>query len=252
MQLLKNINQNLNLLFMKNKLRLFKMVLIGCIILPYITMAQKNAVKLNLFGLAFKNVSLQYERSINDNISGALGVSYMLGLSPPEINVSGADTAVSFSEFKLSGFSVTPEFRFYPGHEGLRGFYLAPYFRFAQYKSTAPYRYTESDGTKTELNTDLTFNSTGGGLMIGTHFLIGENFSVDWWIIGFSYAPLTSKVKVTGTLKTDSYDDVRGAYASDVEGFGKVTSEVGDDYAQIVVKKGIPGVRTGLTLGYAF
>ncbi|HPI55163.1 MAG TPA: hypothetical protein PLU10_10750, partial [Chitinophagaceae bacterium] len=62
----------------------------------YDPMAKPNIVKLNLTSLAFKNISLQYERVLGKKISVACGVRYMpKGALPLTTSVDGCASSAS-------------------------------------------------------------------------------------------------------------------------------------------------------------
>jgi hypothetical protein len=88
-----------------------------------IVVAQENIIKINALALGLSNVSLQYERSLNGNSSVALGVSYLPERSLPEF-ATPDDNTHNAENFKLGGFAVTPEYRYYFKGNGPKGFTL--------------------------------------------------------------------------------------------------------------------------------
>ncbi|PCH69254.1 MAG: hypothetical protein COC01_01815 [Bacteroidetes bacterium] len=233
---------------------LFLVVLAICICSTTIK-AQQNVVKLNLTSLALMNPSLIYERALNENMSVNLHIQYLLPRGLPSLSFASEDTSVQFSSFKMSGISVVPEFRMYLSSEkeAPRGFYIAPYFRYSNYGATSTYAYDEDSCTnRAMLDTKFNISYIGGGLTIGAHWLINDKVSVDWWFVGFGYGTVTSTVRVTGELQCDTYEQVRGSYETEVSDYGNVTTSVGSDFAQVVIKRGLPGVRGGISIGYAF
>src|SRR3954465_13279130 len=85
--------------------------------------AQQNIVKLNVAGLLLTNVSLQYERSLNEKSSVALGLSFLPERSLPG-TISKKDDSGHAQDFKLGGFALTPEYRYYFKGNGPKGLYL--------------------------------------------------------------------------------------------------------------------------------
>ena len=81
--------------------------------------AQKmNVVKTDLFSAFLRTGVIKYERAFTDDISAQLGFFYT-GFSPRE------------SDASLSGWGITPEFRFYLSDTPApQGTYLAPNFRY--------------------------------------------------------------------------------------------------------------------------
>jgi len=151
-------------------------------------------VKLNASQLGLKNISLQGEYGFHPKMSVAIGFSSFLNREFPIYQEEG-----NFGPINYKGFALTPEFRFYPGgKEGKiapRGFYLAAYLRYAKYKMTQQVSYTE-ENTPTNphpfpktytANSIQTYGGVNGGLMIGYQWIIGDHFSIDFWIIGGGY-----------------------------------------------------------------
>lgn len=123
---------------------------------PFIAEAQvpvlsgKNIVKLNVSSLVAKNFHLTYERKLTGRISASLGFRTMPKGSLPfkstfENIVEGSD--FNFNKFEMGNTAFTPEIRFYLGKGNLRGFYVAPYLRFASFDITAPIKYTYNNGS---------------------------------------------------------------------------------------------------------
>ncbi len=91
---------------------------------------KENVVGIHFFSLFYSNIHLKYERVIGENISGVMNVGFMPSHEPPKLFTEGLDVVP-----KLSGWSLTPEFRYYPGNNNgaPKGFYLAPYMRIDKY-----------------------------------------------------------------------------------------------------------------------
>ncbi len=96
-----------------------------------------NVVKINLFGLAARNFSLQYERALTKKSAVALGFGFLPSGAIPLVPQSAfdSDSSGTLKSITLSGFSITPEYRWYPGTKdgAPNGFYLAPYIRYSKY-----------------------------------------------------------------------------------------------------------------------
>ena len=102
---------------------------------------KKNLVKINLFALALRTFTIQYERVINKHISVALAVRYMPNATVPYKNwiynrygEDDPEIKETLDNMKISNYAITPEVRFYLGNKGYgRGFYLAPSYRYAHF-----------------------------------------------------------------------------------------------------------------------
>lgn len=119
------------------------------------------------------------------------------------------------SGLKYSGWGVTPEYRIYVAAQDskLDGVYVAPYLRYQNYKLKE---------TDPEFGTDETTLSTfGGGAVLGW-----QNVSKGGFIINLFAGPGYNSAKFKNESDEDAFD-VKGG----ISGFG---------------------IRTGITLGFAF
>ena len=127
-------------------------------------LAQKmNNVKTDLFSPIIRTYVLKYERAFTEDISGQLGFFYT-GYRPGD------------SESVLSGYGITPEFRFYLSESPAPdGFYLSPNFRYM--KVSAYDEVTDEEGSLTSL---------GFALHLGGQWILKDVVAVDIWL-GPSY-----------------------------------------------------------------
>src|SRR5690606_27579315 len=139
-----------------------------------------NLLKVNVTALPLRNFSFQYERPISQKTSVALGLRLMPNGGAPLESViegffdEGDDVRDQIGNLKLSNFAITPEFRYYTGGEALRGFYLAPFLRYATYSASLPYEYEYEhpiDGPiENTIELDGRIGTFTGGLMIGAQW----------------------------------------------------------------------------------
>lgn len=133
---------------------------------------KRNAFKANLFSPIFKTGSFFYERKVSDALSLQLGFLFT------------EDSKFLSENLKMSGYAFTPEIRFYPSkNEDVKGFYLAPYFRYR----TVDIKNVETGGL-------ASLTSYGGGLLIGGQFIFGNIVVLDAFI-GPNYMSRDLKVK---------------------------------------------------------
>ncbi|MBL7764765.1 MAG: DUF3575 domain-containing protein [Chitinophagaceae bacterium] len=225
--------------------------------------AKKNAVKLNISSLAYKNIAVQYERALGPKIAVAAQIRLM-----PKGNLQGwsnissgmDDNAdVSVSNVKVGSFAFTPEFRFYP-KRALKGFYLAPYLRLRTMSMGIDGSFKDSSTNSTRfMAIDGKMTTIGGGLMIGSHFNIGKSFSLDWFILGIHYSSSNGKLdgSITGSgmsaadqskLQNDLYTSLE-----DSRFFKNNSVIVTSNSVAISTKFGMVGFRGfGLNFGYRF
>jgi len=222
-----------------------------------------NIVKLNLPALALTNFSLQYERVISKRFSAALGFRFMPNTGLPFkntfVNAAGTsdpDAETLIRSLKVSNFALTPEVRFYVGKKGYgRGFYIAPYYRFAKFNADQVSLNYESGPTTTntiKLKGDITTNS--GGLMFGAQWHLGGAITLDWWIMGAHYGKsvgILNGVPSTALTATEQ-QDIRDQINSIDMPFGKVTADVSANSVKANFDGPWAGIRGGLAIGFRF
>lgn len=228
----------------------------------------KQVIKINLSQLALTNISLQYEYAFHKNFSAALGVSYLIPRNIPSQIFTPSSSAKGYQIPKFGGWSVTPEIRIYPGkkvkHKAPHGFYLAPYFRYSKYTAKAVYIDSVSASERHPYDVKADYSGFTAGLMIGSQWIIGKHFSIDWWILGggVGKAKLKLDAKSTdGSLNMTPQEQANlkndiNTNLTELKNFGNgdVSIETTSNSATATVK-GLPmtSIRGfGLTIGFAF
>lgn len=173
--------------------------------------AKKNIVKINLPALAFKNISLQYERALGKRTSVAVNVHTIpFGKLPFQSTFKNItdNSDVKYDQFKLGTFGVVPELRYYVGKKGaLHGFYIGPFFTYNTYKMNLPISYSNGTTTKTGIF-DGKLNAVTGGLQLGSQFSLGKNVVLDWWILGPNYGSANGTLSLTAALTPAEQSDL--------------------------------------------
>ncbi|MFZ6024655.1 MAG: DUF3575 domain-containing protein [Bacteroidota bacterium] len=241
------------------------LILLICI--PFISEAQvpvlsgKNIVKLNVSSLVAKNFHLTYERKLTGRISASLGFRTMAKGSLPfqstfENLVKGSN--FNFNNFKMGNTAFTPEIRFYLGKGNLRGFYVAPYLRFASFDITAPVKYTYNNGSGNvtdEAPVAGKIKSTSGGVMFGTQHRIFKVLTLDIWIIGGHYGSSKGDLSVTKAFNTQQERDAVKAELDGIDAspFKFKNANVTPTGATIQADGPWAGIRgAGINIGFRF
>lgn len=229
----------------------------------------KNVIKLNLSQLALVNFSLQYERAFHKNFSAALGVSYMLKRDIPGQIFTPTENGSGYQLPQFGGWAITPEIRFYPGkkvkHQAPHGFYMAPYFRYSKYSMYSSYVDIDSiSGDRSNYEVKASYSGFTAGLMLGSQWMIGKHFSIDWWIVGGGYGKAKLKIHAESTdpgfyLSPQEQDDLKQDVKENTSelgsfGNGEITVETTSNSATTTVS-GLPMISLrgfGLTLGFSF
>lgn len=227
--------------------------------------AKKNCVKLNLTSLVYKNFGVQYERTLTPKIAVACQLRLMPKGTPMFYN--SLETAIqddpnasagTINGLTVGSFAITPEFRFYPKHV-MRGFYLAPYFRFRSINMGTGYTFKDDNNVTRTMTLDGKMTTFGGGLMIGSHFNIGKSFSLDWFILGLHYTSSNGSfdgaISGSGMSAADQLklrNDLQSTL-DDSQFFKKNVVSVTSNAASVSTKFGMVGLRGfGLNFGYRF
>ena len=121
-------------------------------------MGQKmNNIKTDLFSAFLRTGVLKFERALNEDMSFQLGAFYT-GYSPGD------------TDAKLSGFGITPEFRYYLSEKPApSGTYLAPNFRYM--------KLTADDNIN-----QATLTTYGFAINLGHQVVFKDLIVVDGWI----------------------------------------------------------------------
>lgn len=260
--------------------QLFIAILVALALPPIEAVAQtlpstegQNIVKFNVLPLLGGKLAFEYERLLTDRISvgAALSLRPKKGIpfgSTVKDIVDDEELNDLIDNFKSSNFSITPEARFYVSKRGpFRGFYVAPYVKYASYNATLPFDF---DVDIDDANTDIysrtetiplngSIQSFTAGLSLGTHFKLSKNIYLDWRIIGPGYGSAKGKVSGKMALDSDEQASLRESLDElkvDLEDLPvgiKIESEVRPDGADInVLRSPWAGIRTGLSIGYRF
>lgn len=162
-----------------------------------------NIIKTNLVGLGTGHFNLTYERKIAKKVSALLGVTIISlplnNIYNTQIDMGGSQKSDLSINANLSGFSISPEIRYYLGRNAPRGYYFGLYVPIMNYNAklsgsattTQTITLTEpnTNATQTEnvpLNANLDANSGfsfyGLGISGGPQFLIGNRVSLEFYL----------------------------------------------------------------------
>lgn len=237
-----------------------KLLLATIICSMFLPSFAQRAVKLNVGSLIFNTLYLNYEQAINDKSSFNIGVHRMFKTGLPgdlDSDFQTSDEAVNLESPDLDGYGITAEYRIYTSSnkEGLSGFYVAPFLRHSSYSISGEDFYEDDNNVSHlgQFSVSLK-NNLGLGLAIGTHFNLGENWSIDvmWIGGGFSFS------KLKGTVTTeDPTLDFRDAEQDFIEEINE--NKYWDSYtlekdkAEITtVGFKLPIIRGNIAIGYRF
>ncbi|WP_161599570.1 DUF3575 domain-containing protein [Hymenobacter nivis] len=171
--------------------------------------AQSNIVKVNVLSPLVHTGSFFYERQLTVASSLELG---------------GLFTSWTVLDTKITGFALTPEYRFYlsANKPALQGFYVGPFLRYQNLTLKNDYEAYDENGNATTQTNEAALNTFGGGVVVGHQWVFKQRFALDAFL-GPSYNGGTVKEK-----------DPNGGGSFDTAGFSGF------------------GLRTGIAFGVAF
>ncbi|MFH2094917.1 MAG: DUF3575 domain-containing protein [Bacteroidota bacterium] len=235
--------------------------------------AQDNAVGIGLFGLMNRNLNLTFERKFSDKTSLKAGIGFMIPGKLPWLDISKnymqdneteGYLEIALDKLRISAISVTPEFRFYPGGSALKGFYLGPYLKYANYMFSSSYisdvDYVDNglDYTQEDVVFELKGNvqKMGGGIMVGYQWIISEAVSIDWCLSGPGVvsAFASSTVEAPNFPASRHIGDFTEEELSNIpEVFGKIDVEQkSQTVAEGTWSRILPIYRFNISIGIAF
>lgn len=224
---------------------------------------KKSIIKLNLTA----PLALHYVASYEYLLSKRQSLNLTLGFAPNTYVPFKGTLANAFSDDQDVVFAintstfrkimVTPEYRFYLGKKDApAGIYIGTFIRYTNMSASYRYKFTDSKGIVHRPELTTSFNGVGAGAMLGVQWLLGNNLSLDFWILG----PFAGyNVGHTGgdhnqsTLTLEDLDDLH----REIEDFKlpgwKQTAVVGNNRIDADFKGLFAGARTmGLNLGFRF
>lgn len=205
---------------------------------------QTHVIKLGISPLVFRSIALNYEYAFNEDNS----LSIHGGFTIPHSLPSGFD----LEDNEFNGFFIMPEYRMYKSFKHAPGgFYLAPYARFNRYNATVRMIdfYEDEDG---DLEASLT--NFGIAMQLGYQFFLSDRITLDVYFFGTGLFYNMTKTTITpdnpGVI--DEFEQEVNDVTVDVPLIGKnIETEVKPDHVLITAPFFSPGIRIGVSLGFA-
>ncbi len=224
-------------------------------------MAQQHVIKitpLKLLPVTLSNLQLGYEYALNDRVS--IGADLKVGF-PRNLTGGGGilegyfEGDASVESFRLTGYALTPQVRFYFGQKGApAGFYLSPWLRIAQYRVASDFLWEDLNEGNSNIEADFTYGLVGGGLSLGWQWLLGDHFVIDWNIgLGGFAGRLGLEGSATGPLRADArefVDELNREFADVPYINPAFDSEGGEISGSVVIPVSV--FRSNLSIGWAF
>ncbi len=221
---------------------------------------KSNIVKLNLFSLPLKNVSVQYERILNKTIGLNLGIRFMPSSKIPGINylTNKVKKAAFMQNAKTSNLAITPEAKFYVGKKGYgNGFYIGSYYRFASFGfanfnlNDEKYEFTRRAAIGKGF-----ISSHSLGMVLGVQWILGKkkNIILDWTIFGAHYG--MSKVNLDAVFNVRLTDEEQAMLKKEIDDKNipliKNTTTVNANGIRVKISEPWIGLRSAFSIGIGF
>jgi len=229
---------------------------------------RKNLAKVNALALiGGETFAFEYERALTQRITAGAMFSVrgrkrlLVDASPytenPDVREVLEGLALGATSFALEG-------RFYTGKKGMfRGFYWAPYFKYADYGLDAPISIAVNPTGKWEQRTIVArgnLKTSAFGLGVGVQFRLGERVSLDWRIMGIGIG--SARGTLAGTYEGSLTPEEQQLFREEIDKlereenvrlYAKIVSREVDANG-LTFKTANPwaSIRTGLSIGYKF
>ncbi|HEX8377265.1 MAG TPA: DUF3575 domain-containing protein [Pedobacter sp.] len=217
----------------------------------------KNLVKVSLTSLALNTYSFSYERKIGRKIAVGIGYRVMPKGSLPfksnlESVIDDPETFKHIDGLTTGNTAITPEIKFYFGRGVFRGFYIAPFARFAKYTAELGSFEFDVNGAKSTIPLSGELKTTTGGLLFGAQWKLSKLVYLDWSILGPQYGSSKGFLEGSKTLSAQEQQALR----EELEGleipFADTEVTVSNSGVRADITGPWAGVRASIGLGFRF
>jgi hypothetical protein len=219
----------------------------------------QNIAKINLLGLVWGQIDLQYEHAINPSstIHATLGIMPGSNQAPEiqrRINEASPNADFVLSSAVLSGFQFCPEYRLYTSRKVFDGFYVAPQLCYSGYTLEARSIYRNSYSTND--NATIKYTSFGVGAQIGMQWRIKNKVCIDWQILGAGISFVGIDALAVTTNGNAAYWTQQANYYTQTDARLSLVKFISLKSSGNTITGGgntvFPYFRMGLAVGYAF
>ena len=219
------------------------LALFGFLLFSLSLSAQSNSIKITENGVLFPKLGIGYERALNDTYTAGISVG---GILPRTLDLSTPDLNNAAS-LRVSGLNTFIDFRKYSDGP-FDGFFLGAHLKASRYS----FDYTE-EGLTEGYEFGIAFNTVGLGFNLGWSTVLFDVVSLDVIALGIGYDyHILDAYLDDATVAQDDIDSFTSAL-SDIPVIGDkfIFEETGDGYT-LDSNFGLPSLRFGFSLGYAF
>lgn len=213
----------------------------------------RNGLKLNAMGLVFHNVSLLYERSLNEHLTLQVGTGYRWGGDLPKVFGLG-DLIVSSNTRGLRGYHITPELRYYFNFcecgDSPAGFYTGLYTRYTQYYGDLNFHFwTGTEYMDAAVVSNI--SEMGAGIQLGYQFVFKKRFSVDFMFAGPRFSTYRLKCSIDSDYAAELAPIIEEEINRRLEWLGMDPITISPS-AEIDTRVGFRNFRYAVSFGFMF
>lgn len=213
----------------------------------------KNMIKINSAALLLSNISMLYERRLGEHLTVLAGAGYRWGGTIPKAFGLG-DVIVSTETKGITGYSLTPELRYYFNFcqcgESPSGLYAGLYGRFTKYFGSLVFDVWNGEEYYEAL-VSSNLREFGGGLQLGYQFIFRKRWSVDFMFAG----PRLSNYKLKADLESEDLEALAGAIEQEInkrrEALGMNPISI-DPSSELEASFGFRSFRYAIGIGFMF
>ncbi|RYG15298.1 MAG: DUF3575 domain-containing protein [Chitinophagaceae bacterium] len=150
---------------------------------------------------------------------------------------------------EMGNFAITPEIKFYMGKGVFKGFYIAPFLKYANYDLSINYEYGDN-GELMPLSGKL--NTYTAGVLFGAQWRLAKKFYLDWSIFGPQYGISRGNIAGKKALDAQEQADLKEKLDDIDLPVGNISSTVNASGATVDLKGPWAGIRANIGIGYRF
>lgn len=216
----------------------------------------KGAIKIAPLGLAVGNLGIfgEYKVSRKGSITAKIGI--------PVAAQRSFDYEGDEADFTMKATSFMAGYRHYLSRKPLRGFYVEPFLKYLHHTADGTAK-SSLDGRPVDWVFKNDYDAVGAGLQLGVQFVIVKRLTLDLFLVGPEYNSARNNFSAREVSNAIPWTLVEEEDAKrEIEDFIKTFPVIGDK-TKIGVDRntktitadfdgGLPGFRTGISIGFTF
>lgn len=215
----------------------------------------KITLKWAPLGLLLGNVSLQGEYTFGNKSS----LTAKIGVPVKKMWEAIYDN--NDADISMKTIAFLAGYRKYLSQQKLKGIYLEPFFKYVHHTSEG-IGHGMLDGQPVTMNFTNEYNAVGVGLQLGVQFLIKKRIVLDIFFLGPEINSATNNFKAIDISNSSGWNNLQASEAEqDIRNFldefpfirkkVDVMIDTPNKTVRADFKGGLPGLRTGFSIGIA-